>query len=125
MAQVLELEVEAEAAGQRIDVFLVMKGVVPSRSFGQKLIDDNQVLVNHRPVKSSHKLMGGERVVVEIPPRNRWQWNRKRSHWMCSTRTSTLSSSINLGEWWSIPPPVIPMVPWSMPCWPIVPSCLG
>ena len=62
----LELEVEAEAAGQRIDVFLVMKGLYPPGL--QKLIDDNQVLVNHRPVKSSHKLMGGERVVVEIPP---------------------------------------------------------
>lgn len=52
----------------RIDRFLSLQQPDHSRSFYQKLIQQGQVTVNGKPVKPSHPLEAGDRVVLEIPP---------------------------------------------------------
>ncbi|HEY1902429.1 MAG TPA: RluA family pseudouridine synthase [Terracidiphilus sp.] len=63
------VEVPAEAAGQRLDLFLAahLEGV--SRSRVQLLIDQGDVQVNGAREKASLKLRGGERIEVTGEPR--------------------------------------------------------
>jgi 23S rRNA pseudouridine1911/1915/1917 synthase len=63
------IEVPAEAAGQRLDLFLAahLEGV--SRSRVQLLMDQGDVLVNGEREKASMKLRGGERIIVSGEPR--------------------------------------------------------
>lgn len=58
--------VESEA-GERIDKFLSEELNDRSRSFLQKLIKDKYVKVNDKPVKSSYRLVLGDRVEVILP----------------------------------------------------------
>jgi 23S rRNA pseudouridine1911/1915/1917 synthase len=66
------LEAPAEAAGQRLDQFLVhalaQQGASVSRSRVQLLVEQGGVLVNGERVKSSCKLRGGERIVLAGEP---------------------------------------------------------
>lgn len=57
-----ELVVPAEAAGERLDVFLA--GHVGSRQAAQRLIDAGKVTVDGRARAKRHALSGGERVTV-------------------------------------------------------------
>jgi 23S rRNA pseudouridine1911/1915/1917 synthase len=63
------IDVPAEAAGQRLDLFLAahLEGV--SRSRVQLLMDQGDVLVNGEREKSSMKLRGGEQIIVSGEPR--------------------------------------------------------
>jgi 23S rRNA pseudouridine1911/1915/1917 synthase len=65
---VAALRVEPGAAGERLDRWL--RGRLPalSRAKLQALIADGHVRLDGRVPKPSHKLRGGERVEVEIPP---------------------------------------------------------
>lgn len=55
---VLEWVTSADEAGQRLDAFLVQQKLdqVMSRGQWQKLVEDQQVILNGRSTKSSHKL---------------------------------------------------------------------
>src|SRR5215216_925026 len=60
-----ELTVPAEAAGERLDVFLAAHA--GSRAAAQRLIDGGAVTVDGRQRPKRHALAGGERVVVREP----------------------------------------------------------
>ena len=60
-----ELTVPADAAGERLDVFLADHA--GSRSAAQRLIDGGHVAVDGEPRPKRHRLAGGERLVVEAP----------------------------------------------------------
>ncbi len=86
----VRLTVADEEAGRRLDQFLAEKGAVPSRTAGQKLIDDERVRVTSRipgkgpgagpeegvgagsgraiQAKASYKVAAGDQVEVEVPP---------------------------------------------------------
>ncbi len=57
------MRVPAEAAGERLDVFLA--GHVGSRSAAQKLIDAGRVRVDGEPRPKRHTLAGGETITIE------------------------------------------------------------
>ncbi|SHE34680.1 RluA family pseudouridine synthase [Desulforamulus putei] len=61
-------KVKQENAKTRLDVFLASHCQDISRSYIQKLIDEELVTVNDRPVKANHKLKTGEVVRIAIPP---------------------------------------------------------
>ncbi len=63
----IELDVPAEARGERLDRHIA--GRIPdlSRSYVQRLIRNGLVLVGGRPTKPGRELKGGERVEVSIP----------------------------------------------------------
>ena len=63
------IEVPAEAAGQRLDLFLSTQLEGVSRSRVQMLMDQDDVLVNGEREKASMKLRGGERITVSGEPR--------------------------------------------------------
>jgi 23S rRNA pseudouridine1911/1915/1917 synthase len=62
------IEVPAEAAGQRLDLFLTTQLEGVSRSRVQLLLDQGDVLVNGEREKASMKLRGGERITVSGEP---------------------------------------------------------
>lgn len=66
--ELIELVVEPahESSGVRLDVFLSRKVKELSRSRIQKLIEDEDILVNDQPTKASLKLHGGERITIEL-----------------------------------------------------------
>jgi 23S rRNA pseudouridine1911/1915/1917 synthase len=63
-----EHTVRATEAGIRIDKLLYDAGLVPSRSFGQRLLDRGLVRANGVIVTKKHKTRAGERVEVWLPP---------------------------------------------------------
>ncbi|MDX6690325.1 MAG: rRNA synthase [Solirubrobacteraceae bacterium] len=63
----METDVPAEAAGERLDVFLAAS--LGSRSQAQRLIVDGRVLVDGRAAQKGARIKGGERITVdEIEP---------------------------------------------------------
>jgi len=64
----LTIRVSPEAAGQRLDVFLVAQLPEVSRARVQQLIDQNKVLVNGAAGKAAAKLRGGEQITVQEAP---------------------------------------------------------
>jgi 23S rRNA pseudouridine1911/1915/1917 synthase len=62
------IEVPAEAAGQRLDLFLVTQLDGVSRSRVQMLMDQGDVLVDGEREKASLKLRGGERISITGEP---------------------------------------------------------
>jgi 23S rRNA pseudouridine1911/1915/1917 synthase len=59
------IEVPADAAGERLDVFLA--GHAGSRAAAQRLIDDGRVRVDGEEKAKRHTLRGGETIEVEEP----------------------------------------------------------
>ncbi|MCI8464578.1 MAG: RluA family pseudouridine synthase [Lachnospiraceae bacterium] len=59
--------VPEEAAGQRLDKYLSEQPGLPSRSYLQRLIEENCVLVEQRPVKSNYRLQKGNHITVSVP----------------------------------------------------------
>lgn len=55
-------------AGERIDRFVAAQLAALSRTAVQRLIDEEAVTVNEAPVKASHRLSLGDKVVVSVPP---------------------------------------------------------
>ena len=68
MAEPRNLAVPPEAAGQRLDHFITKQLEGVSRSRVQLLLDQGDVLVDNTRVKPSHKLRGGEQVVITGEP---------------------------------------------------------
>jgi 23S rRNA pseudouridine1911/1915/1917 synthase len=63
------LAVQAGEAGLRLDRFLAARLSQFSRARLQKLVDEGRVRVDGVSCKPSHRLEGGEAVVVELPPK--------------------------------------------------------
>ena len=61
-------ELDVEAAGERLDVFVVRRVPALTRARVQKLIDEGHVLVGGQRAKASLRLEAGQRVTVEVPP---------------------------------------------------------
>jgi 23S rRNA pseudouridine1911/1915/1917 synthase len=62
------LTVEPESAGTRLDRWLSDRLTALSRARLQALIRGGLVRVDGAPLKAAHRLRGGERVEVEVPP---------------------------------------------------------
>lgn len=65
---ILTHTVRGSEADSRIDVLLSESGLLPSRALAQKLIERNCVRVNGQTVNKRHRVHGGDRITVEIPP---------------------------------------------------------
>ena len=61
-----ELTAATEHAGLRLDAFLASDGVL-SRSQAAHLIEEGRVTVDGKPAAKSCRLLGGERVAVDVP----------------------------------------------------------
>ncbi|OGF03917.1 MAG: hypothetical protein A2W00_00395 [Candidatus Eisenbacteria bacterium RBG_16_71_46] len=68
MTRMLNLSVPAPRAGERLDRFLAAAQADLSRSRLQSLIREGRVRVNGAPRRASHRLQGGDRVEIELPP---------------------------------------------------------
>jgi 23S rRNA pseudouridine1911/1915/1917 synthase len=62
------LDVDRASAGARLDRWLAAAVPEQSRAKIQALIEAGRVRVDGAPAKPSHRLRGGERVAIEIPP---------------------------------------------------------
>lgn len=62
-----ELQITAEENGARLDSYLArcLNGV--SRSYLQKLIGEQLILVNQKTVKANYKVKAGDTLLVQIP----------------------------------------------------------
>ncbi|MCI7814249.1 MAG: RluA family pseudouridine synthase [Robinsoniella sp.] len=60
-------EITHEESGKRIDRFLSEQFPQYSRSFWQKLIKEQKILVNQKESKNNYKLNTGDQVEIEIP----------------------------------------------------------
>lgn len=67
--QHLHFEVAETHASERIDKFLAQSIADKSRAYIQELIDAEQVLVNGKTIKPSHKVNAGERIDVYLKER--------------------------------------------------------
>lgn len=56
-----------EARGKRMDQYLTQIFPEYSRSYLQKLLKDQHVLVKDRPVKASYRIVGEEQILLQIP----------------------------------------------------------
>lgn len=63
----LEFFIDAQRAGARIDRALTEEYADYSRSYLQKLLKEQQILVNDRPVKSNYKVQAGDFVRIMLP----------------------------------------------------------
>lgn len=68
MAERRTIRVPAESAGQRLDHFLATQLEGTSRSRVQLLLDQGDVLVDGHQLKPSHKLRGGEEILITGEP---------------------------------------------------------
>jgi 23S rRNA pseudouridine1911/1915/1917 synthase len=66
--ETLLLRVAEEDAAARLDAFLASQIEGWSRARIQRLIEDGDVLINDRAVKSSYKLRAGDTIEVELTP---------------------------------------------------------
>ena len=69
MVRVLKLVVPREAAGERLDRFLAACEGVGSRAEAERLLGAGAVLVDGSVRAKSHRLAGGEELVLELPER--------------------------------------------------------
>jgi 23S rRNA pseudouridine1911/1915/1917 synthase len=65
----LEVEVPAEAAGERLDRFLSGLEEVGSRAAAERLVSEKRVLVDGAPRPKSHRLGAGELLRLSLPER--------------------------------------------------------
>jgi 23S rRNA pseudouridine1911/1915/1917 synthase len=65
----LTLAVPRSAAGERLDRFLAAVGDVGSRAAAERLLANRKVLVDGTARPKSHRLVGGERLEVDVPGR--------------------------------------------------------
>ena len=67
MSESMEIYVNTENVGKRIDTFISGNISEMTRSAVQGIIEKNKVLVNGRPVNKNYKLKSGDNITVEIP----------------------------------------------------------
>lgn len=64
---IFELEITAEDNGTRLDSYLAEELEGISRSYLQKLIGEQLILVNQKAVKANYKVKTGDQLLVQIP----------------------------------------------------------
>ena len=64
----IKISAPQKTSGKRIDLFLSHQDFGLSRAFIQRLISDNNILVDGKPIKPSYKIKGGEKIQIEVPP---------------------------------------------------------
>lgn len=64
---IIDLSTNEDDKGKRIDKYISDMLYSYSRSYIQKLIDEELVLVNDKLVKSNYKICAGDEIVVKIP----------------------------------------------------------
>jgi len=62
------LVVSSHTPPERIDLYLIKRGISLSRSRIQKLIEEGQILVNDHPTRASYRVREGDRIDLRIPP---------------------------------------------------------
>lgn len=64
---IFEAQITTAESGTRLDTYLaaILDGI--SRSYIQKLISEQYILINSRPVKANYKIKTADQVFVEIP----------------------------------------------------------
>lgn len=65
--EMIHIYVTGEEAGKRIDCFLSQQREELSRSYLQKLLKNQKVTVNEKPVKANYKVQEGDSVFLEVP----------------------------------------------------------
>lgn len=63
----IEIDVPAEAAGERLDRFLAAEIADTTRSRIERWIEEEHVRVDGKPSRPGHRLRGGERIAVSPP----------------------------------------------------------
>jgi 23S rRNA pseudouridine1911/1915/1917 synthase len=66
--QIVQLLVEPEQAGERLDRYVARSVPSLSRSYAQQLIDTEHIRLNGQPARASQQLRAGDAVLVAIPP---------------------------------------------------------
>jgi 23S rRNA pseudouridine1911/1915/1917 synthase len=66
MSARVRLAVPPEAAGERLDRFLATLGEVGSRAAAERLLAEGKALLNGEERSKSHRLAGGETLVLEV-----------------------------------------------------------
>lgn len=64
----IELIVTEEHSGIRIDKYIADNQEELTRSYIQKLIQDENIVVDHRPVKTNYKVVTGDCIHITLPP---------------------------------------------------------
>ncbi len=57
-----------ESHPDRLDRYLIKKGLSLTRSQIQRLISEKQILINRSPTRSSYRVKKGDRIDIRIPP---------------------------------------------------------
>jgi 23S rRNA pseudouridine1911/1915/1917 synthase len=65
-SELIELEAGEDDVGSRLDAFLAMRGVTPSRAAAQRLVESGAVTVGDAVRAKNHRLSKGELVAVSI-----------------------------------------------------------
>ncbi|MDF2541970.1 MAG: pseudouridine synthase, RluA family [Herbinix sp.] len=65
--QMIELTVDDENDGNRIDKFISLQQEDLTRTYIQKLIEDNRVHMDDKPVKSNTKVKTGSNILINLP----------------------------------------------------------
>ena len=65
--ETIDLIITEEYKNVRIDKYLSEQLEEQSRSYIQKLIKDEAVLVNEKPVKANYKVQVGDELTIQIP----------------------------------------------------------
>lgn len=64
---IIEINIEEHGAGERIDKYISDMLSSCSRSYIQKLINDNYILVNRKNIKSNYRLCPGDELKIMFP----------------------------------------------------------
>lgn len=64
---IFEAQITTAESGTRLDTYLTATLDGISRSYIQKLISEQRILINSRPVKANYKIKTADQVFVEIP----------------------------------------------------------
>ncbi|MFQ5542878.1 MAG: RluA family pseudouridine synthase [Nitrospiria bacterium] len=64
----LPIAVSTENHLERIDLYLIQRGVPLTRSRIQKLISEGQICLNGMPTRASCKVKKGDRIDIKVPP---------------------------------------------------------
>jgi 23S rRNA pseudouridine1911/1915/1917 synthase len=66
--KILQLRVEAQDSGQRLDSYLAAGSAGLTRTYGRRLISEGHVLVNASPSRPSYRIRAGDMIEVSLPP---------------------------------------------------------
>ncbi len=66
--EIIDLTVDSEESGIRIDKYIADNREDLTRSYIQKLIQDGMILVNNKTVKANYKVTPDDSILIQVPP---------------------------------------------------------